>query len=473
MVERLDVAERLAEGRVAVEHTQAYVRACHALGYQQPDLTSSPSQVRDQFDSEDALDLRVLDRDCAQLRAAGDAVAEGLRIQRAQAGELAAGWTGPAGEAAGRFLQRHCDAANMVVTEVRAAAQRCESLRDNLWFLLDSKVSSAIAIDDRSQSQRADWLAAAAVVTSGAGERSTAEQVIGQQVMPYVDNDIRTDWLDAMRSSLAGFATAYDMVIDRMAAAPAACFESPGNLGPEPPQPSTPSAAEVPVPAPAPIVASLPADPVAAQPAPIAAPVAGPAAPMADAAPVLPTTVPDLGSALGDAAVPAGAGGLGGLGDMGVGSGGPGGLGGLAGRIVDAISALLDPAADQSSDPATLDDALDDSDDDKGDALDDSDDNKSDDKSDDDAFHPVAEEDDAADGEGDEAAKPEDAQQVRPVDGPAAAPPLPVEESPPAEAPVPAGTPAGEPSPPEHGPNPTEGATPCEIAADQLPQAGQ
>lgn len=169
MAERLDVAERLAEGRIAVEHTQAYVRACQVLGYHHPDLTSRPSQVRDQFDSEDGLDLRALDRDCAQLRAAGEAITEGLRMQRAQAAELAVAWTGPAGEAAGRFLQRHCDAANMVATEVRAAAQRCESLRDNLWYLLDSKVASAIAIDDRSQAQRADWLTAAAVVTSGSG----------------------------------------------------------------------------------------------------------------------------------------------------------------------------------------------------------------------------------------------------------------------------------------------------------------
>ena len=52
---------------------------------------------------------------------------------------------------------------------MRAAAQRCESLRDNLWYLLDSKVATAIAIDDRTQAQRPAWLAAAAAVTSGCG----------------------------------------------------------------------------------------------------------------------------------------------------------------------------------------------------------------------------------------------------------------------------------------------------------------
>ena len=172
MADRLDVADRLAEGRPAVEHTQTYVRACQALGYEHPDLTSHPSQIRDRLDSEDGLDLRALDSDCAELRAAGAAVVEGVRIQRAQVAELAAVWTGPGGDAAVRFLQRQCDAGNVVAAEVRAAAQRCESLRDNLWFLLDSKVATAIAIDDRAAAQRSAWSTAAAVVTGGAGERA-------------------------------------------------------------------------------------------------------------------------------------------------------------------------------------------------------------------------------------------------------------------------------------------------------------
>ena len=120
----------------------------------------------------------------------------------------------------------------MLATEVRAAAQRCESLRDNLWFLLDSKVATAIAIDDRTEAQRPAWLAAAAAVTTGAGDRWTAAEIVRQQVKPYVDNDIRNDWLTAMRSSLAGVVASYDMVVDRMAAAPVVYFELPGDLGP-------------------------------------------------------------------------------------------------------------------------------------------------------------------------------------------------------------------------------------------------
>jgi hypothetical protein len=454
--ERLDVAERLAEGRLAVEHTQTFVRACQTLGYEHPDLTSHPSQIRDWYDSEDGLDLRALDRDCAELRAAGAAVMEGLRIQRAQVAELAAAWTGPGGDSAVGFLQRHCDAGNMVATEVRAAAQRCESLRDNLWFLLDSKVATASAIDDRTSPQRPAWLAAAAAVTTGAGDRPTAEEVIQQQIKPYVDNDIRNDWLTAMRSSLAGVAASYDMVTDRMAAAPAAYFEYPGGLaaGCQPLQPAPPGA-----PAVAATVGAMPpaGAPAAAVPPIVAGALAPPADPAPAPGPMTPAPASDLATALDDAAaMPTGAG------DLGGGLSGLGGLGGLASRIVDAMGGLLGSAADQLTDPSGLDDALGTKDPFDEDAFEK------------DPFQPDDEHDDADDKpdteaeESDDPDETEEAEEARPVDAPPAVDgPAPADTPPPAAAPPPATAPA-----PADGP-PTGGSTPCEIAADQLPQAGQ
>ena len=108
--------------------------------------------------------------------------------------------------------------ASMVATELRAAAQRCESLRDNLWYLVDAKVATAIAVDERARHHQQQWLAAAAAVTTGAGDRAAAEPMVREQIGPYVDEDIANDWLTAMRSTVAGVATSYDMVIDRMAA---------------------------------------------------------------------------------------------------------------------------------------------------------------------------------------------------------------------------------------------------------------
>jgi hypothetical protein len=461
MADRLDVAERLAEGRPAVEHTQRYVRACQMLGYEHPDLTSHPSQIRDWYDSEDGLDLRALDGDCAELRAAAAAVTDALRIQRAQVADLAAAWTGPGADSAVGFLQRHCDAASTVATEVRAAAQRCESLRDNLWHLLDLKVATAIAIDDRTLAHRPAWLAAADTVTTAVGDRPTADELVDQQIKPYVENDIRIDWLTVMRSTQAGVAASYDMATDRMAAASPAYFEIPGDLGPgrQPFQPAPPSAP----------AATAAVAPAAAFPSPSPDPAPAPTSMTAAAAPA-PTTpatpASDLGTALGDAAaMPAGAGGLGGLGDPG---GGLSGLGGLASRIVDAMSGLLGSAADQLTDPSALDGLLGGRDPFDEDAFDE------------DLFHPGAEHDDAddkPDTEADEADEPketeeadetEDAEaseEARPVDGP-----------PPVDAPAPAAVPPIEGSvPPVNGspPDPTEGSTPCEIAADELPQAGR
>jgi len=433
VAERLDVAERLAEGLPAVEHTQRYVRACQALGYENPDLTSRPSQIRDWYDSEVGLDLHMLDADCAQLRAAGVAVLEALRIQRGQVAELAAAWTGPGADSAVAFLQRHCDAGSLVANEVRAAAQRCESLRDNLWYLLDAKISNTLAIDDRTLAQRPAWLAAADAVTTGVGDRQTAEAVIHQQVTPYVHNDIGNEWLDVMRSTKAGVATAYDMVTNRSAAVPSVQFEIPAELvvGRAPFQPAAPSAPAPPAAvAPAAVVPAAVA-PAAAIPATAAPPAVPPTAPVGDAA------------GLATAGDPSGAGsGLGGL----------GGLGGLASRIVDAMGALLGPADDQGSrDPF-----------DRG-ALDD------------DPFHPGHEHDDAddkPDSKAEEHDRPDEAAKsatARPVDAkPAVAAPPPADAPAPADVMAPATAPA-----PAAGPGQVDGSTPCEIAADQLPQAGQ
>ncbi|OBF63336.1 hypothetical protein A5753_12540 [Mycobacterium sp. 852002-51971_SCH5477799-a] len=469
MADRLDVAARLAEGRAAVEHAQTYVQACHALGYQNTDLTTHPVQVRERYASEDGLDLRVLDRDCAELRAAGVVAAEALRMQRGQVAELAAAWTGPGADAAVQLLQRHCDTGDAVVTELRAAAQRCESLRDNLWYLVDSEVATAIAVDDRVRVQRPAWLAAAAAVL--AGDRDGAAEVVRQQLMPYVDNDIRNDWVTAMRSASDGVETAYAMVIDKMTAVPTARFEFPGDLGAgiAPVQLAPPvDTAPVPTVDPAPTLAAAVPDPVGAATTPVT-----PAPPPAAAPPA------NWGTALGDAlGVPAGdLGGLGGgfgggdlgsgLGDgdlgsgLGGGLGGGGGLLGLAGRIVDAVAGLIGSTGDGPDGADVLSDGENPFDetpfdaDDPEDTVDVADDEAGADETPDDPDDPV------------DISQPVSEPQPGPDDTPVEAPP-PADTAEPDAPPAPPAAPVAEPAPAAG-----QGSTPCEIAADQLPQAGQ
>lgn len=227
MAERYDVAGRLAEGETAVGHIETYVQACQALGYQQPDLTARPSQVGDWYATEAGLDLRVLDGDVGELRAALTAIEEALWVQRSQVTELAAAWRGSGAESARRFLQRHCDAATEVVAHVRAAAEHCATLRDDVWQAVDGKVATTVAIDDRSAAERSTWLSA-----SHATGSPESQVVIHQRVMPFVDNDIRNDWLAAMSSANATVAASYDAAIHALASARDTSFDVPGDLGP-------------------------------------------------------------------------------------------------------------------------------------------------------------------------------------------------------------------------------------------------
>jgi hypothetical protein len=445
--DRLDVSGRLAEGRQAVEHTQTYVSACHALGYQQPDLTAHASQVQDLYDTESGLDLTVLDEDCAALRAAVNTAEEALSAQRAQVTELADGWRGSGADSAMRFLQRHCDTAAAVAAHVRSAAEGCAALRDNLWQSIDGKVASTIAIDERRASERSAWLAAAHTVTTGAGDRSVADELIRHQVMPYVDNDIRNDWLSAVHSTAASIATSYDAAIHALTSAPEVGFEIPGDFGPswrpvfDEPVRAIPAAQTMPDilppagPAPtAPAAAQAPAFSTMPEPQPFSTET-------------LDTIPPEPAAPLSDAGgLSTGVGGLGGVGGI------AGGIGGVIGNIVDGIGSLIGSLTgglgDTSGEPL-LEDPINDTDDPE-------------------EAKEADEEDDAAPIVADEAAAPEDpaADQltesppaaVEAVDEPAAPPPV---NSPPADQPPPATVAS------------PDGSTPCEIAEDQLPQAGQ
>ena len=469
MADRLDVAARLAEGRPAVEHAQTYVQACHALGYQHPDLTAHGSQVAGWYESEAGLDLRVLDGDIAELRAAVNAVEGALWLQRAQVTELVTAWGGPGADSATRFLQRHCDAAAELAAHVRAAAEGCAALRDNLWQSVDGKVATVVAIDERRPAERSAWLAAAKTVTAGMGDRSAAEELVRQQITPYVDNDIRADWLNAMRSTAASVSASYDAAIHALTSVPEVCFEVPGDLGPswqpafdEPLSPSQAAPAMPPMP--------LPADPVPTMPAAVSAP----SPPTAEAPPAVSTDGLDNGSSVPPelATLPGDAGGLstgaGSLGSLG------GSIGGVVGKIFDGIGGLLGSLADGFSDPSgsgdsLLDDPFDADDPLAGDAdnPDDDDDTKgADDTVDEDADDKA---EPATTGE-DTAEKP--AETAQPATGAVEEPAAQQVAAPPIDPPPPAAPPPADQSTSAAKPQ-ADGSTPCEIAEDELPQAGQ
>jgi uncharacterized protein YukE len=435
MAEKFDVASRLAEGRPAVDNIQTYVWACHVLGYANPDLTQHVSQVSDWYGSEDGLDLRALDADCAALEAAVAATEDALTRQDDQLGELSAAWQGRSADLSREFLHRHGEASAAAAAAVRTTADALAKLRDNLWHTVDGKVAAAITTEGRAPDE---WLAAAQTVTTGAGDRAAASELSDQEGTPFVDNDIRADWLAAMRSAMAAVAELYDAATAELTAEPDAVFDVPGEIGPSWTPPIDDNE-----------VTTVPAAASSVSPPVVAPPWGAAPAPSPMPAPPVPPPMPPPPSAPS----------LGGLPDVG------GGLSGLGQQLADAFGSLLGSADGALADSAGIDEPVDD--------VDDVDDKLDDDPADDEeSVEP------AADPKGEPAAE-------EPVEAPVAeepvvesadgceqaGPPAPV-DPPPSE---PAPTPVPVPPPPE--PAPAHGAdsvaeTPCEIAADELPQVG-
>jgi hypothetical protein len=469
-----DVASRLAEGQPAVEDIEEYVTACHRLGYQHPDLTARATQVRDWYASEDGLDLRVLDGDCAVLSAVASAAEDAARTQADLVAELSAAWSGRGAAAAREFTWRSGQAASAVSVAVRASANAAATLRDELWRAVDAKVAAVQAIDGRHQAQRAQWLAAAKTMTGGAGDLAAASELIDQEVKPFVDNDIGTDWLTAMRVANASINGAYDAALATTTAAPRAVFDVPGELGPRAATPE-PVAATGDAPSPSSSVQTVPAAAVSSAPAPAPVPAASaampsppvpPAAPWAGSAPAMPPPLVDPAAQAPAAAMPPPAApSMPPLGDLGAGTPSTGtGLAGFGQQLADLIGGLAGSTDDGLPDPADVDEL-------------DSVDGPVEPTLDDETVDP-----DPSDDETEEAPLDQDpvAEKVvepgagtvecgEPTDGPApdsAPAPIVVEPQPDLPPPPP-------PQPmPEAVAEITE-PTPCEIAADELPQVGE
>ncbi|HEY5842396.1 MAG TPA: hypothetical protein VIU87_13185 [Mycobacterium sp.] len=486
MAARFDIAARLMEGFEAVDELQVYVEACRLRGYQHADLTMRGNQIRDWYTAEEGLDLRVLDADCATLRGVAGDAGEALRSARSQAVVLADSWMGQGGELAAEFVRRHCNTAEMLVDALQAAADACAVLRDELWRVVDRRVAQTQEIVDRVRAQRPVWLAAARTVSAGGPAHDDAVQTVDGQVKPFVDNAVGVEWVSAMRLADGEVAAAYRVVIDVADAAARLRFEVPGDLGPRysVPRDALPAAAPtVPDAMPA-RTQVLPEEGAADVVVPAAPPVAAPsvAAPPVATPPVAAPPLPNPFDALASVPAASPADGLPGFGAAGM----PdlGGTHSMPGRLADVLSGLADRPAlpevdtpdelelpNEPDEPDADEEAVepDEPDPDEPDADEpepgqpdpddtEADDTEADDAEADDAEAGNTEAGNEEDGEGDPPAAPPE---------PDCPGPLPEE---PAPTPVPESAPVADPPPPA----PADAAgMPCEIAAEELPQAGQ
>ncbi len=230
MAAGFDVALRLADGLAAVDDIQTYVSACGLRGYQDPDLTSHGAQVRDWYGSEDGLDLQALDADCAALRAAAEYADQAARLAQQQAGSLSGAWTGTGADAAADFLRRHCDSSVALAQAVHAAAETCAGLRDELWRIVDRRVEATMTVARTAEAHRGVWLAACRSVLAGNFGKEVTE-VVETQVKAFVHGVVRGDWVSAMQSATAGTVGAYRTAIDAIRPGHVR-FDVPGELGP-------------------------------------------------------------------------------------------------------------------------------------------------------------------------------------------------------------------------------------------------
>ena len=105
-------------------------------------------------------------------------------------------------------------------------------MRDKLWGAVD-----AVRSRRRRRSttgvpgERTAWLAAARTVTTGAADREAATEIVRQQITPYVDADIRTEWLGAMRSATGAVDAALRRSDRDLGACGAVDFASPHDWG--------------------------------------------------------------------------------------------------------------------------------------------------------------------------------------------------------------------------------------------------
>ncbi|WP_273732888.1 hypothetical protein [Mycolicibacterium septicum] len=486
MAQTVDVAARLDRGQPTVETFAEFVWVCGLLGYQHPDLTAHVGQVHDWYATEDGLDLATLDSDCAALAAAAGSAEQALRLQDDQLTALTQAWQGGGAQAAREFLLRHDGAAQQATAAVRRAADTMVALRDELCRAVDSKVAATERIATRCAAQRDTWLAAARTVRTGLGDRAAASELIDAEVKPFVDNDIGADWVAAMRSATTAVDDAYRAAIMALTDRPVPEFEIPGELGPSwTPRIGAAVSADPPVSSARTVPAGF-IPPVASGTAPVPGPAASAgmpqmvpqtaaaAPPFASAAadPIPPSAPPAANPAASDPA--SGWGSPLGSGPSGAGLSGAGsGLSGIGQQLADLFGGLIGSTSDgslgpdgdtalpgQLDTPATS-DTVDDVDD--ADNPDESDDDEDDHESDDDEA-PTAE--DAATEEDTAVADDQTVEEDSP-DAPA-----PVDPAADAVEPQPIVTPPVAPTPPAEPLVAPADKTPCEIAADELPQVG-
>lgn len=202
-----------------------YAAACRDVGH----VGITTGRIRELASRDDGIGLAALQADIAALTAAADHAQSALSEQRTAIGYLGAGWRGRSGSIATDLLERHCTSAANILNSLVGAADILDRLRGRLTRLLAERDEAGVRIAARRSVERPRWLACAEAVLAGTADRATADEV-RTRIAPFLDADVAGEWAGAVSSVSDAVDMAYRQAATALAARLPAGFDVPSGV---------------------------------------------------------------------------------------------------------------------------------------------------------------------------------------------------------------------------------------------------
>lgn len=215
-------------GGVEVNPVDIFVRyaaACRDVGH----VGITSERIRELASREDGVGLAALQSDIAALAAAAGHARSALSEQRTAIGVLGAGWRGRSGSIATAVLEQHCTAAADILHSLVEAADVLERLRGTLSRLLAERDEAGVRIADRRSAERPRWLACSEAVLAGTAD-GVAVAEVRTRIAPFLDAQVAGEWAGSVSSVSDAVDAAYRQAAIALAGRMPVGFDVPSGL---------------------------------------------------------------------------------------------------------------------------------------------------------------------------------------------------------------------------------------------------